>query len=192
MKEGIALLAEYWITGHLNPAMEMGFRHPETSLVNSLDPCHGDSRTEAERLAQYGHLLQFFYYLHRLCGGAELFKELAFSVETGVFGVEFLRQALAQGFGQSRPGVHPVCRDFTTVFTAFQKARFAPDLSEPHTYVLGYRHRGAIRSERRDLPPYSAGAYRSPREGSERNSVKCREGDLELAGGAVCLQVRFE
>ncbi len=151
LREGVALLAEYVLTGKLNPIIREGFRNPESSLTAALDPSKSDYFG-----SQHGHLIQYFYYLYRLCGQNAFFSKLLTSPSSST-GIAFLDETL-RGLSSSSE-IDPICSDFNTSFRAFEIARFSQAPYPKNAYVIMTSDRASVRRMPRDLPPYSAMAY---------------------------------
>jgi hypothetical protein len=190
MREGMALLAEYIVTGYFYPGLSSGFESPETSLVASTDPTLIESAYGDEQGSQYGHMLQFFYYLYRVCGRETLFDTLLTDPSEAT-GIEFVGHALAQTRkNNAEIASDPACAGFESAFRAFEVARFVADASRPSTYVVaGLGHQGAVRDKPRKLPPYSAMAYEL-RVGKKPLKA-CAAGDIPW-GDSRCIRVRLK
>jgi hypothetical protein len=158
LREGAALLAEYVVTGRLNPIFAVGFKDPESSLIGELHPISRDYFGP-----QHGHLLQYFYYLYRLCGREVLLKYILFS-NSDKKGVQFLDQALRDLTKQNSTDI--ICSDFKTSFVAFEVARFTQSPYTSNGFVTATTNRATIRSltpvSNEPMEPYSAFAYPKP------------------------------
>ncbi len=180
MREGLALVMEKVINDKFHPSIRIAYEIPESSLVADLDPRdHHALKSEKERQSQYGHLSLFFYYAYRLCGEDSLLSMLLThpSKQTGV---EFFNESLS-----AMASPEPVCRDFPTLFKAFQRARLAPTYSRDSNFVVIHRMNAMVREIPTTLPPYAAGLYKP----QERN--KCVENDV-MIDQERCLQLRLE
>jgi hypothetical protein len=182
LREGIALLSEYIFTGKLNPILREGFKTPETSLIAPLDPTQSDYFGP-----QHGHLIQYFYYLYRLCGREALFSSLL-SSPSPARGIEFLDETLRKL--SSEMNLDPVCADFKTTFTAFETARFAQSPFPKSAYVLMGKDRGVVRDVARDVPPYSATAYRRSNQVTPTRSGCAQARDIPIEG--ACVRIRMK
>lgn len=186
VREGLAMLVEHQVTGFLNPVLLAAKELPETSLTESHDPGAPDYVKQEANRAQYGHVLEYFYYLYRLCG-AERFIEAVFN-QAETSGVSTIDAALT--IATANVTIAPrECSDFKTSFTAFSKARFMQSTSKPANYVWLTSLRAKIRDSANDLPHpfprYSSGAYRL------KPGVKdCEKGD-HAWGEERCIRVRF-
>lgn len=180
VREGVALLAEYNVTGYFSAALAEGFATPETSLVEDLDPRHAEATT-AHRVAQYGHLVQYFFYIQKLCGKTALFDALLTS-EDARTGREFLDALLkASGKGSA------ACSGFEQSFERFELARFINEPGAPDRYLMHVAMRATVRPKApKNIPAYSAVAYRLQPGKSE-----CPSPDRAIGDGA-CLKLRFE
>jgi hypothetical protein len=178
LREGVALLSEYVLTGKLNPILREGFKNPETSLTAPLDPTQADYFG-----AQHGHLIQYFYYLYRLCGKDILFSKLLASPSQSS-GIEFLDETLRELSGTI--ALDPVCTDFKTSFVAFETARFTQSPYPKDKYVIIMNDRGVVREFPQQIPSYSATAYR--RSNSAPACVQAS--DIPIEG--ACIRIRMK
>ncbi len=181
LREGLALMAEWMISteqgypGH-NPALMEAFRFPETSLVAPLTPEQETYKDVRVRTAEYGHILQYFIYIYRLCGGKKLLEELLApsSLKTGL---ALLDEALPlQHTG------YAACANFHESFVAFSLARFHQGTA-PEDYVYVTALESPIRESPVDLPPYSSTVYR------RTPNQKCALHDWEW-GTSRCIRIR--
>lgn len=179
IREGVALLAEWIVTRKYNPALSEAFLNPETSLIASLDPTHQDYADTAKRGAQYGHLLQYFVYIYRLCGGDALMEKLVTSPSRKT-GTAFMDEVLRSSTSRSES-----CASFERSFRAFSIARMKQDTLNPESYILITRLQSTIRDERRDLPPYSSSVVRL------KEGQTCQSGETPW-GKSRCIRVRAE
>jgi hypothetical protein len=175
VREGVALLGEYLVTGSFNSVLALGFSDPETSLTAIVKPDDPDSRRE--RAAQYGHVLQFFYYLYRVCGGNELYSGLLTSQDKEQ-GISFIDGLLKKSGSQARS-----CQGFSQAFHAFELARFSPDFLSKDGYIMFTAFRTPLRQTPPSdpLPSYSAAGYVKGADGS------CSPGDF--AGSTACVRI---
>jgi len=158
-----------------------GFSFPETSLTQLVSVHQWGSENNSYVRAQYGHILQFFYYLQKHCGGREIFFELLENPSEKT-GVDFIEEVL-HGFSN----LSPVCQDFDVLFQNFQKARFFPDIYPKTSYLIRSRFRGRVQSEPLEsMKPYSAQAH------PLRDEEKCSGEAVRFEHRLYCLQVRFE
>ncbi|MEK6705271.1 MAG: hypothetical protein AABZ06_05740 [Bdellovibrionota bacterium] len=162
VREGAALLAEYIVTKYQNRALLSGFSIPETSLTADLK-VHENSTESAEekslRLARYGHVLQYFYYLYHICDQDILNKLISrgasIATQSGIARIDTILKVAA-----SASALPPACQDFKTSFVEFQKARFFPKPYPAQAYVLLGNFKATRRSSRlENPPPFSAQAY---------------------------------
>lgn len=182
VREGLALLAEYLVTGYFNPSLPAAFSQPETSLVADLDPGRSEEIATSDRLAQYGHLVQYFYYIYRLCGKNQLFLQLLTS-DSAASGKEFLDESLRIASAQTTP--NPACTSFEESFRFFELARFIDDPLAPETYVVHVPLKSRLQPNASfTLPPYSAGAY-----SLKGAKAKCQPTEMPW-GSARCIRVR--
>jgi hypothetical protein len=186
VREGVALLAEYVVTQHFYVALRSGFTEPESSLVASTDPTNQDSVYGDERGNQYGHLTQFFYYIYRVCGGDGLFDTLL-TDSSDKTGIDFVDYALAKTRASDADvAAEPACAGFEPLFRAFETARFVADSSSASGYVLsGAGYSAAVRDKRREIPPYSATAYKLA------SGKKCAKGDRAW-GRDRCIRIKLD
>ncbi len=192
VREGVALLGEYLVTRNFNPVMALGFQVPETSLVAAVDPSVSDHEVGGLRGPQYGHVLQYFFYLYRVCGGDRFYKaafEGMASVSPSLQGGEFLDSVLKKLVGEAGVATDPdVCRDFRTSFVAFERARLKQDRLRPSAHVIASGFVAPVRPAppaRGELPPWSATQYRLSQSGG-----KCEAGDESWKDR--CLRIRME
>ncbi len=192
IKEGLALLTEYLVTGYFNSVLEEGFKNPTTSLIHFKNLDEMDFQIQNE-LSQYGHVLQYFYFLYRLCGPEHLqdvkatkynerFIEEILKSKSSLAGIEFLDEVL-----RNTQNTNPVCENFDKSFTAFEVARFKKNIMKPDGYILISSHRASLQaSPGFDLPPYSAGAYILPlqQDGCQKNEIPW--------GERKCIRIRKE
>lgn len=193
VREGVALLAETVVTGYFYPGLSAGFEEPETSLIASTDPTRRESAYSAEQSNQYGHLIQFFYYLYRVCGQKPLLDTLLThgSPETGI---AFIDQALNVAADASENvASEPACRNFDSVFRAFQIARFVGDASEPTGYVVaGSGQQAKVRDKApAKLLPYSAAAYLTSGKCSRPGEIPWPE-ESGFDGKRRCIRIRLK
>jgi hypothetical protein len=193
VQEGVALLAEYLISGTYNSALREAFAEPETSLVASLNPhslsqlqplSHPQSHDKSlensrSRAAQYGHLLQYFYYLYTNCGAAPLLTQLLDS-DSKASGIAFLDEVLRSLNPKSE-----VCANFAASFRAFSLARFLQSPYARTDNIMVTSLRSQVRDQARALPPYSAGAYQL------NAGAKCAPSDYAW-GSSRCIRIRLE
>ncbi len=111
VKEGLAQVFEYLITGHLNG---INFR---AALNNPMTALMGKYNINRVNRAQYGHDMLFFYYLYKHCGGVNLFWQLV-SGENGLTGYEAIDETLSKRSAQ----LH-YCRDFKKSALSFELAK---------------------------------------------------------------------
>lgn len=185
VREGIAMISEFTATGTLSAVMQEGFLTPETSLTAALDPHEADYADSKSRGARYGHILQYFYYLYRLCGKISLFEDLLASPSPAK-GVAFIDRTLKDRFKRGDFATDPVCEGFETSFKAFQTARFLQDPMTPSGFVTASSGTQAqVRQAPAWIPPYSAMAYRLPPR------AKCLAGDFPW-GESRCIRIRMK
>lgn len=183
VREGIALMAEFFVTGVYNPVLASGFSEPETSLVGEVDPSLTEDDPKNSRVALYGHILQYFIYLNRLCGGSALYQELFFS-KSKASGVEFIDETLRKMAKLSKSS-NVVCGNFESSFRAFERARFEQNMLFENQYVLRSGFQASVRDEPLSLPPFSAMAYLM-----DKSNI-CHKNDQLIKRG-VCLKLRLE
>lgn len=180
VREGLAMLVEFRVTGKLNPVLLAAKTLPETSLMASQDPAAPDFIGLHENTAQYGHVLEYFYYLYRLCGGERVVDALFAARETA--GVLTIDMVLA-----SVSAPETACANFDSSFTAFSKARFLQSTAKPSSYVWLTGLRATVRESAAELPRpfprYSSAAYRL----GEKEKA-CEKGD-EPWGERRCIRV---
>jgi len=180
VREGLALVSEYLVTGFLNASIEEGFKTTETSLTEVIDPRLEEQTSNHIRSAQYGHILQYFYYLYKLCGKEKLF-DLLLTTKSEEKGIGFINEILALssqlGYSQSS-----VCVDFKSSFIAFEKARFLRNFLKPEEHILLGSFKATIRDAKTDIPPYSATAYKKTKD-------DCAQNDYDY--GNYCLRIRL-
>lgn len=182
--EGVGLLAEHLLSEQklFHPGLAHSYRDPETSLIGDLNVL-SPSYNGKDKLPQYGHLLQYFYYIHRLCGGDVLLHTLLFN-ESKSAGIEFIDRVL-KALTQAKVTESEACSDFNTSFEKFQLARFKNDQHITDGFVRRSLIPTAVRTTARKLTlPYSATAYYKPDHG-------CAQGD-HLWGERKCIRIRFE
>lgn len=181
VREGVAMLAEHAATGFHNSSLLAGFGTTATSLVRTKDAGAEEEHGAGVDAAQYGHVLQYFLYIRRLCGGEALFTRLL-SSPSRKRGLEFVDEVLKAADSGS-----PVCAGFRESFIAFEKARFVNSPLTPESYVVPGLVRGAeLSTEKTKLPPYSAAAYaRGP------ETAACPRGEIPW-GDRRCIRVRLE
>jgi hypothetical protein len=189
IREGLALLGETLITGYFNPVVGLGFASPETSLMLTVDPALPESEAMRVRGPQYGHVLQYFYYLYRLCGGDSLYETLfegADAIDRTLEGPAFIDAVLKRQLAESSGADPSVCSNFEGSFVAFERARLKQYRLRPSDYVMISGFEAPLRASppRADeLPLWSATQYRpSP------NSGKCEPGDESWRNR--CLRIR--
>jgi hypothetical protein len=181
IREGIAMMAEYLTTQKLNPILLEGFRNPETSLIAPLDPSDRNYKNANKRVTQYGHILQYFYYLYKNCGGDGLIEEIL-TDPSPQSGIELLDQILKRRRkGPTGGAVIRVCENFQESFINFEIARLKQDPTESTPFIIPTAIRAPIRDSRQELPPYSATAYRG----------SCTPGDIGW-GAQKCIRIRME
>lgn len=184
IREGAALLAEYLVTGYFNPSMELAFTSPETSLIADFDPEASAAKEVFQVNAQYGHVLLYFYYLHRVCGNPRMpktFFNALLTIDSSQVGMNFMDVFLKSLVGDNP--IKPYCQDFKNSFMAFETARFMNDPNKDFTYVLITRLKPAVRETAPNLPPYSAGAYK-------RATPSC-PGE-EISWDLNCIRIRLK
>lgn len=183
VREGLALLAELKISGKFNRALESGFTQPETSLTVGLDFHDRQANNRGAILASYGHVLQYFYYLDRNCGGDDLMVQLLTSSSQAT-GKALIAEILAKS-----GNTNPVCRSFTASFHAFEKARFAPQPSPASAYVLvsNLRAHPSVHApgENEKMLPDSARAYLI-----KSDAVFCAGEKIITRDGLACLEIK--
>jgi hypothetical protein len=207
VREGVALLAEHVLNQYVqaqamkskaqkkqitfrpvyfNSVYQDGFITPETSLIQVTDLKNLSAESQSLRRGQYGHLLQYFHYLYRLCGGEDFFKDLVKS-SSQLKGIEFLDFLLKNLFEKksSLKSAHPICSSFKDSFKAFEIARFKQDFSEPSRFLYPTSWTATIRSTPQELPSYSAMAY------DLKEGESCPSRDIEW-GSSRCIRIRFE
>ena len=185
VREGLALLSEYIVTGFFNPALHIGFKQPETSLTGATDPRLPEDSPDSNRAAEYGHQLQYFYYLYRLCGGQKFFDALAFSKSSSQ-GMNLLDEILG---GLHRDGTAPdaACENFGRSFVSFEIARFAHNMSVPSQYVVLGATGAVVRDKpAAGIPEFSATAYRPEKT---THPPRCQRGDLAW-NHDLCIRIR--
>jgi hypothetical protein len=183
VREGVALLAEYRVTGRQNPAFRTGWTKPEASLTAALDAASPEYHYGAAQGAQYGALAQFFYFIYKNCGQDFLLAELLADEAGDLRGPAFVDAALSRT-GRAR-ALPAFCGTFRDAFTQFQVARFTQDPTRRHYFLTVDPERAARRpSPPASLAPFAAAAYARPTKG-------CGP-DLELTEGPACLRVRLD
>ena len=186
IREGIAMLAEWIVTGEygtaqINPSFNQAFKIPETSLIAPLDPNHEDFKNVQMRTAQYGHILQYFLYVYRLCGKTSLLEKLM-SSSSSKTGVELMDEVLKS---MNAPSI--ACQSFHDSFVHFSLARFKQDLGE-EDYVYRTGAESVIREKPVDLPPYSSEAYRLNSDPHQKQKT-CLSGEFKW-GSSICIRIR--
>jgi hypothetical protein len=183
VREGLAMMGEWKVTGFYSPVLEEAFLQPETSLVAPLDPREASYARADIRSAQYGQILQYFMYIYRLCGKDELLEKLLTSKSTAS-GIAFLDETLKGEALKDQSSNDPVCQGFETSFRAFSLARAKQNFLNPEEYIVIAPYRSALREQALPLPPYSSSLY-------EKDPIKaCRSGDTQI-DSARCLEVRL-
>ncbi len=182
IREGISMMAEWLVTGEyglrkMNPSLNQAFKTPETSLIEPLDPNHESYQNVQKRTAQYGHILQYFLYIYRLCGKTELLNQLITSPSDKT-GTALVDEVLKNLLHSSK-----ACTSFKESFRMFSIARFKQDIAE-EDYVYRTGANSEVRDAPMNLPPYSSGAYRLP------SGKKCLAGE-EPWGTSACIRIRF-
>lgn len=178
VREGVALLAEWTVTKRYSPALTEAFARPETSLTAPLDPRHLDYADVSKRTAQYGHILQYFIYIYRLCGKQALLDTLLTS-PSPKSGIAFLDEVLP-----SMKSASPACANFKDSFRLFSLARFQQDVANPENYVLISGLSSVVRAQAPDsLPPYSSSAY------SLQDGAHCAAQDIAW-GTSRCIRIQ--
>lgn len=172
VREGVALLAEYVVTGRMTSAIEEAFAEPESSLTAPLD-------LRTKRISQYGHLFLYFYYIYKLCGRNELLNELVES-KSEKAGAAFIDETL-----RKTQSAEPVCQGFRESFSAFQIARFKSEPTKKSGFVLATSMKPAVRDEPTELLPFAAQAYRL------KPGKTCAQAETAWGTGR-CIRVRFE
>jgi hypothetical protein len=195
VREGLALLAEKIVTSHFHPSLEEGFLAPESSLTEDMNPrttqepdkSIPEYQMNSKRGRTYGHLLQYFYFIYRLCGKDQLFSTLLKS-QAPTSGVDFVDGTLKLMRATSPKIAGEVaCSGFKESFLQFQKARFSQSPIRPNTWVTANDMKATVRKEPMVLTqPYSATAYEvAPPTGCARKE------DI-LLNPMLCLRVRME
>jgi hypothetical protein len=179
VREGLAMMGEWKITGFYSPVLEEGFVRPETSLVAPLDPRDASYARADIRSAQYGQILQYFMYIYRLCGKDALLNELLTS-KSKKAGIEFVDEVL-----KGRGSDSPVCGGFEASFRAFSLARLRQNFLSPEEYIVIAPDRSEVRRQALALPPYSASLYERTRD------EPCRPGDPAIDSDR-CAEIRLK
>jgi len=184
IKEGIAMMAEWIVTGEygtaqMNPSINQAFKTPETSLIAPLDPNHEDYKNTQIRTAQYGHILQYFLYVYRLCGKTAVLEKLMSSPSPKT-GVELMDEVLKS---MNAPSI--ACKSFHDSFIRFSLARFKQDIAE-EDYVYRTAAESTVREKAIDLPPYSSEAYQLNPDSKQKS---CLKGEYKW-GSSICIRIR--
>lgn len=138
LQEEVALWGEYLTLRTPNPLTASGYAQPETSLISDLlEP------------SQYGLLTLFSVYLHRWCGGEDLFEALL-SEKSAKRSWEFLDEVL-----QKKP--QPTfCATSAAAFSGFATALHEPNYSSNGAWISATTRRTPVRTKQETLPPYSS------------------------------------
>ena len=143
-----------------------------SSTLFTTDP------VSSEKLhSQYGHILQYFLYIYRLCGKTALIEKLM-SSPSSKSGVELMDEVLK---GMNSPS--PVCKSFHESFVHFSIARFKQDIAD-EDYVYRTGAESVIREKPIDLPPYSSEAYHL-----NPTQKTCPKNEFNW-GSSICIRVR--
>lgn len=179
VREGLALLSEYVVTGNLNPIWNAGLANPERSLLAIHDPGQPDALHVIEQAAQYGHVLQFFFYLYKHCGGDEFLTEyMKPAKEVGFIRLDAILKSISS------------CEDTKTVFKNFSMARFKNDPAHPELLLYASSRAAVVRKSEEQLPnpmpAYSSGSYFLSKK------VKtCPGGDIAW-GQRRCIRIQLD
>lgn len=107
LKEGMAMLFEYYLTKHIHWKAAKAFReNSQRPLVVPYDPFKPN-------LADYGQSFFFLYYIQNKCGAIPLLWKLTQSTEEAK-GIDFVQSLLEQ---------YPTCQDFYSTHCNFLIAR---------------------------------------------------------------------
>ncbi|MBI3019009.1 MAG: hypothetical protein HYY61_03880 [Deltaproteobacteria bacterium] len=186
IKEGVALLAEYIITGYFNRVLMNGFLDPTTSLISEIDVHENQNKDKTKTLAQYGHILQYFFYIYRLCGKEELFN-LLFTSDSKNIGIAFVDEVLKKMDQNNEIKTNPVCSSFEKSFIEFQKARFFPKPTPESSYVIPGNFQAQIQEQKvATLAPYSAQVFRFFPQ-----NPTCEQGTT-LFDKNICFQIQLK
>ena len=179
VREGVAMMGEWKVTGFYNPALGASFTTPETSLTALLDPRDEGYADGGIRTAEYGQILQYFVYIYRLCGKDALLDQLLTS-KLPESGTAFMDKILRRT-GSS----DPACQGFDASFRAFSIARFEQNTLEPDQYIILAPYQSIVRTAPLPLSPYSSSAYTHPA------GQGCRSGDIAW-GRDRCIEIRLK
>jgi len=163
VQEGLAQLTEYLVTGNFNRSLLSAFTSPETSLTEGFAFHDREQNSKNQTLAQYGHALQYFYYLYRLCGKNELYEILVNS-SSQKNGVNFIDEQLK--ILAHTKTLDPICTSFEKSFVAFEHARFFPKVAPSSSYIISADMAATVRPKPNaiPLPPFSARAFKLQNE----------------------------
>jgi hypothetical protein len=179
VREGIAMMGEWKVTGFYNPALEEAFALPESSLTAPLDPREAGYADGGLRTAEYGQILQYFMYIYRLCGKDSLLEKLLTS-KLPESGAAFMDAIL-----RAQNASSPACQGFEASFRAFSLARFEQSVLNPENFVVLAPYRSIVREKPLPLPAYSSSAYMRPA------GQPCRADDSSW-GATRCIEIRLK
>lgn len=183
VREGLAMITSWRVSAEYNipqqhSSITAGFEFPETSLISVSDPSEPDYSDVGPRMAQYGHILQYFYYIYNNCGGWKLMNALLTSNSKNI-GLQLVDETLG-----TLNSTNETCSNFKSSFKAFSIARFKQGL-EPGESVYIYSGETTLREQPySNLPPYSSSAYKL------KEGKKCRADETHVYN--YCVMIRYE
>ncbi len=186
IREGVALISEFENFNELSPTWRAALSTPETSLISAIDPEKIDFTQNPQVSPQYGHWLQFFFYLKKACAIPNMLQWMLPDTTEILAGIPGLDQRIRKTFKELNSPTSK-CQDFETVFRAFQHARFFPEYASEDGYLNISPYTVAIRKTPMVLPPYSAMAYKLDKD----TQPVCEKGD-ETVLGQYCLRIKTE